>query len=144
MKKLVVLLVLLCFTYLTLTACEGDDNNTTEPSQRSSRAEADANVDLDISVLSGTMAHGAAERVFLNPGEYLGKSIKVKGEYEYWEVGGKSYHFVIVGADSGQCVKYFEFESDGELPAVGETVVVMGVFEAYDEDGDTFYRLSVS
>ena len=108
-------------------------------------------VDLDLSKMSSVMAYAQLTKIYEKPGDYMGKTIKVKGPYRsfFYDVTGLYYHSVAVGDATQCCLKYLEFEWKGEhifpddYPEENTEIVIEGVLGSYDELGETYYYLTV-
>ena len=109
-------------------------------------------IDVDLTALSSTMAFAEVSNILTKPAAYLGKTIKMSGVYEseYWDVTGKDYHYVIITDATSCCPQGLEFIRDGEhsypddYPAKQAHIEVVGVYDSYDEQGQTYYYLAVS
>jgi hypothetical protein len=81
--------------------------------------------------------------VYLNPPEYVGKTIKLEGIYDkYTDVdGGRTYNYVIrygPGCCGNDGTAGFEFLYDGDLPELGDWIEAIGTVEMAKE-GDYEY-----
>ena len=131
MKKL--LLSLLCVSLLltSLTACSGGGKQA-------------GNVDLDLSVMSGTAVYSEVYNMLNTPKNYEGKLIKVKGEYNVFTNSADEsleYYAVIIRDALQCCQQGIEFVlKDGSKPdlKVGTEVQVVGTFNTYYE-GEQMY-----
>ena len=96
---------------------------------------------IDLTVFNATMAHAEAEKILVHfPQNYIGKTIKMQGEYTFWNENGR--HYAVVGG-TGTCPKWFELKWDGGYPEEGTTITVTGVFDSYEEVGRDWYYLAV-
>ena len=96
---------------------------------------------VDLTVFNATMAHAEAEKILIvEPDNYIGRTIKVSGEYFYQSQTGK--HYVIVEG-SATCPKAFELKWDSGYLQEGAIITVTGIFESYTEADMTWYRLDV-
>ena len=124
---------------LSATGCSGGD------------AIADGSVDVDLTALSSTMVYAEVNNMMVNPGDYMGKTIKMSGPYyaRYYDMTDIYYHYVIVEDATSCCVQGLEFILSGEhcypddYPDERDAIEVTGVFKSYDELGKTYYYLAV-
>lgn len=120
-----------------------------KPIENINKAEGDA--DVDLTILSSTMVFGEVFNMVTNPEEYLGKSIKIRGEYYsyYDSETDNTYFFVIIADALGCCQQGLEFTLNDDhtfpedYPEDGKEVEFIGVFDKYEELGNTYYYLLV-
>lgn len=151
MKKLFCLLLaalLLC----TLAAC-GHEDTAQKPAAED--AEGTAAVDIDLTVLSGIMVYSEVNSMISFPDNYIGKTVKMKGQFAIGYVYNtdgtpdeSTARFACVIADATACCSQgLEFILTGEhtypdeYPELGAEITVVGTFEWYEEDGCRYYRL---
>ena len=151
MKKLFCVLLaalLLC----TLTAC-GHEDTAQKPAAEA--AEDTAALYIDLTVLSSTMVYSEVYSMMSFPDDYIGKTVKMKGQfvigYVYNTDGTpdeSTARFACVIADATACCSQgLEFILTGEhtypdeYPELGAEITVVGTFEWYEEDGCRYYRL---
>jgi zinc transport system permease protein len=91
--------------------------------------------------------------VYLNPKEYMGKTLKLEGLFKREQYGGKEYCFVIrygpgcCGSDGNAG---FEVAWGGEAaeeksyPAADAWVKAAGTLKSYEEDGNPFLYIALS
>ena len=111
----------------------------------------DTGIDVDLTALSSTMVYGEVFNMMMNPDNYIGKTIKVCGLYyaSYYEATEQYYHFVIIQDATACCAQGLEFRWESErvypedYPQNDTEIDITGVWESYEEDGQTWYRLSV-
>ncbi len=87
--------------------------------------------------------------VYLNPEDYLGKTIKYEGIFDvyYWEETDFTFYSVIrygPGCCGYDAYAGFEVAWDGEYPKQDDWVEAVGVLESYEEDGSTYLLLRLS
>lgn len=114
------------------------------------KPEADRAVDIDLTKLSSTMVYAEVNSIMMNPEKYLGKSIKIHGEYyaRFYDPMQKFYHFVIIFDALACCEQGLEFNMAGgnyaypdDYPPDATMVEIVGVFESYEEEGETWHRV---
>jgi uncharacterized membrane protein YcgQ (UPF0703/DUF1980 family) len=87
--------------------------------------------------------------VYLNPEDYLGKTIKLEGLFKQEQGTDKSYCFVLrygpgcCGYD-GNAGFEVAWDKDAPYPAADEWVEAMGVLKSYEEDGYPYLYLALS
>lgn len=151
MKKLFCVLLaalLLC----TLAAC-GHEDTAQKPAAED--AEDTAALDIDLTVLSSTMVYSEVYSMMSFPDDYIGKTVKIKGQFAIGYVYNtdgtpdeSAARFACVIADATACCSQgLEFILTGEhtypdeYPELGAEITVVGTFEWYEEDGCRYYRL---
>lgn len=104
-------------------------------------------IDYDLTIMSSSMVYALVYQLMINPDAYIGKTIKMSGNYcaIYYEPADKYYHYVIIQDAAACCTQGLEFVwGDGshvypeEYPEDETEVEVTGIFETYMEDGDNF------
>ena len=130
MKKIISLVLLFCFLFL----CSCDAVET--------------HADIDLSVMSDTLAYSMIEQIQTNYPSYIGKTIRISGIYDVMETEARNYYICGI-MDSTQCCSLgFEFLLAGDhtypddYPKAGDTVTVTGVFDIYYEGEDIFCQLT--
>ncbi|MCL2866140.1 MAG: hypothetical protein FWF47_00090 [Clostridia bacterium] len=142
MKKTVVVLFFICVVCMAVTGCSQKDNGTDD--------FADLGIiDLDISKMSGIMVYSQVVHIGENPAEYVGKCIKITGQYyaSYNEETASYYHYVIVGDEALCCQAGLKFIWKGDhkypndYPALNTNIELIGIYEKREEPGKTNYYL---
>lgn len=156
MKK--ILCLLLCVVLIVfLTACRGEDEETpsldgNEIQEHYDTEAGDAgddeyeNVDLDLTIISGTMVYSLVYNLMVSPDEYIGKVIKMNGMFSHFydEEKHKHYYACIIQDATACCsqgiefVPTEEFANPEERLEEGEEITVVGVLEPYS-DGEYKY-----
>lgn len=103
-------------------------------------------VDVDLTLLSGTMLYSQVNYMMSNPDEYRGKIVKVPGNFNvaYNQDKTKRYYGCLVSDQSACCSLGVEFELPDsysypeDYPEINGTIQVQGTFDTYDEDGYTY------
>lgn len=104
-----------------------------------------ADADVDLTKMSSTMIYGEVFQMMSNPDDYIGKTIKIRGQYNatYYEPTGKYYSYVLISDAMACCSQGIEFVWDNdshvypaEYPANGTEIEITGIFESYTEQGD--------
>lgn len=163
MKKLFHLLLIVTLI-VSLSACGNQETpqDTQKPSVPSSNAQESTNVsddlskpqisnnlDVDLTKLSSTMVYSEVYNMMYTPDDYIGKTVKMKGQFAYYEdPETKAQYFACIIADATACCSQgLEFILTGEhtypndYPELGSEITVTGTFEVYTENGFQYCRL---
>ena len=147
-----IVFLLIC---LLFCACANKAEGEALPEQEESpNAEADSvvqSVDVDLTQLSSTMVYGEVFAITDAPELYIGKTIRLSGEYysTYYDVTDKNYHFVVIADASACCQQGIEFllpdtyAYPQDYPKNGDELEISGVFKSYEEEGNTYYYIEV-
>lgn len=166
MKKGLLILVAVCMSALLLPACAGGEGEAPAATPAPTAAESpkpleieavpeaddpggDTGVDVDLTKLSSTMVYGEVFNMMSEPESYAGKTIKARGQYyaNYYEPTSQYYHFVIIQDAAACCAQGLEFVWLGEhaypedYPKDNTLIEIAGVWESYEEDGQTYYHI---
>lgn len=150
MKKLC-LLLLTAALIVSLSACGNKDTTQdTKGSAASGNTEAYTDLDVDLTKLSSTMVYSEVYNMMSSPDSYIGKTVKMKGQFAYYEdPDTKNQYFACIIADATACCSQgLEFILTGEhtypndYPALGTEITVTGIFEVYTENGHQYCRLA--
>ena len=106
-------------------------------------------VDVDLTRLSSTMVYSEVYNMMYAPDDYIGKTIKMTGQFVYYEnPDTKAQYFTcIIGDAMACCSQGLEFVMEGDLaypddyPELGAEITVIGEFQSYEENGMTWYHL---
>ena len=99
----------------------------------------DDGVDIDLTKMNSTMVYAQVYDMMTEPGNYIGKTVKMKGQFAVYEGPSRNYYAVIISDATACCSQGIEFRlSDernypDEYPPKGEEITVMGVFGTYSE-----------
>ena len=121
-----------------------DTNNETEAESNTyyTNKEVDLkSIDLDLTTYSSTMVYTEVYNMMLQPKEYKGKTVKIKGLFATYceESTGVNYFACIVQDATACCSQGIEFSLTGDYtypqdyPKEGEEITVVGVFDTYKE-----------
>jgi uncharacterized membrane protein YcgQ (UPF0703/DUF1980 family) len=83
---------------------------------------------------------GQMNDIYLNPDEYLGKTIQYEGYYTYFENDETGQRYDCIVRNGPGCCGYdssvgFEVDWKGNLPEVDDWCSVQGIVDIYDENG---------
>ena len=112
-------------------------------------SEPDASVDVDLTALSSTMVYSEVYNMLTVPDDYIGKTVKMSGMFvAYTNQDESQYYPAVIIADATACCSQgLEFVLEGNpsypegYPKLETEITVIGTFETYDEDGNTYCRL---
>ena len=123
-------------------------NQTTEKSSESAPttvkpAQSADGIDVDLTKLSSTMIYSEVYNMMLSPDSYIGKTVKMKGQFSYYEdPETKAQYFACIIADATACCSQgLEFVLAGDhtypkdYPELGAEITVIGTFNIYTENG---------
>ena len=110
---------------------------------------AEGPVDLDLSALSGTVVYSQVYNMVMQPDQYLGQTVRVRGNFSYFQdpVTMKEYFAVIIADAAACCAQGIEFVWRGEhrypddYPPLETEMTVTGEFGTYEENGFTYLQL---
>ncbi len=157
MKKILALLLVLALS-LALAAC-GQATAATEtalpaetaaPAETAPAAPGPEHPDVDLTLLSGTMVYAEVYAMMLNPADYIGKTVKMRGQFNAWTgEAGQVWFTCIVQDATACCAQGLEFELresrrfPEEYPAPGSEITVFGTFDTYEEevDGNIYFYM---
>lgn len=108
----------------------------------------DGEVEIDLTQLSSSMIYAQVYDMVYNGDNYLGKKVKVKGPFSYFqETDGREFFAVLVSDATACCSQGIEFVLDGEhtypndYPELGTEITVTGEFDYYKEGYATYCQL---
>ena len=133
------MLLALVFTLAAcLPACAGAET-----------AAAPVTVDLDLSVMSGTVVYAQVYNLLCDPTAWLGKTIRMGGFYSAFQdqSTGTVYHACVIPDATACCAQGIEFVWAGEhawpddYPGDAADITVTGRLEIYEENGIKYLHL---
>lgn len=135
MKRIVTLFLALAML-LGTTACGKD----------APQAAAE-NIDVDLTALSSTMVYSEVYNMVYTPTDYLGKTVKMRGQFAVYEGDGRNYYACLIADATSCCSQGIEFVVQDartypdDYPALGTEVTVVGTFDTYQEGDNTYCQL---
>jgi hypothetical protein len=106
-------------------------------------------IDIDLTQLNSTMVYAQVFDMINNGDNYLGKTVRAKGPFSYYqEPDGREFFAVIISDATACCSQGIEFVLDGDYtypddyPAIGTEITVVGKFNSYKEDFYTYIQLT--
>jgi len=101
-------------------------------------------IDVDLTQMSATMVYAEVFQMTVDPQSYVGKTVRMQGQSfsMYYEQTAQTYHSVIIADATACCQQGLEYLlPDGAYPPDEREIAVTGVFETYEELGETYCRL---
>ncbi len=108
---------------------------------------AQCTVDVDLTQWSSTMVYSEVYAMMVEPEQYLGKTVKMRGMFATQEYNGERLYACIVQDATACCAQGLEFEMAEALvypddyPEPGTEVTVVGTFDSYKEAVDGNYYI---
>ncbi|MDR0426691.1 MAG: hypothetical protein LBH24_05950 [Clostridiales bacterium] len=101
---------------------------------------------IDLTSMSSNMVYVYVNDMVNNrPEDYVGKTIKAKGNYQQSVSGEpeRARRYLVIQDAAACCAQGVEFVYENEYPEENREIELTGIFERYEERGETYYRLSV-
>lgn len=103
--------------------------------------------ELDLTGMSGTMLYTTVYHMVMQPDDYLGRTIRVKGQFSAYadEKSGKSYYACFIADAAGCCAQGLEFipaealAYPDDFPEPGTDITVSGEFTLMQEENGFQY-----
>jgi hypothetical protein len=108
--------------------------------------QSEENIDYDLTSMGSDLVYATVYQLMVNPNDYIGKTFRIKGNYyaSYYEETKQYYHCCIIQDATACCSQGLEFVWDDgshaypdEYPEDNVEIVVTGIFETYNEEGDS-------
>ena len=90
--------------------------------------------DIDLTAMSGTMVYSVVYDMVWNPGNYVGKTVKMHGRYARYtsDDTGTVHHACVVQDATACCAQGIDFELvDGAYPDPDSEITVVGTLDTY-------------
>ena len=93
------------------------------------------------------MVYSEVYNMMVVPDDYLGKTVRMSGQFQVYEGEGRNYYVVLIADATACCQQGMEFVLSGEhkypedYPALDSTITVEGVFGTYTENGWRYCQL---
>ena len=149
MKKLICILLAILML-ASLAACGGTQSGTGEAkADASSKAEEKKTekIDIDLTAMSSTMIYSEVQNMMTAPDDYVGKKVKMAGQFNVAEVGDNRYFACLIKDATACCASGVEFVWAGEhsypddYPEENAPITVTGTFTTYKEGEATYCQL---
>ena len=106
-------------------------------------------VDVDLTALSGALVLSEVTNMLSSPKNYIGKTVKMRGSFASFPnpVTGGYYFTCMIQDAAACCAQGMEFILAGDLtypddyPPVKSIICVIGIFDTYQEGGNTYCTL---
>ncbi len=102
-------------------------------------ASAPGTVDLDLTVMSGTMVFAQVYNMMQTPEDFVGKVVKIEGLFTIYrdEAADRTFYSCIILDATACCSQGIDLllSSEEDLPEMGEEIVAVGTFDTYLHDG---------
>ncbi|MCL2014189.1 MAG: hypothetical protein FWG69_04290 [Oscillospiraceae bacterium] len=141
MKKRISAIILCAIIMCTITiALAGCSRNP----QKYSGENSNDGVDVDLTSMNETMLSAELNNIKENPDDYLGKTIKINGDYfpSYDQANNKYYHSVITKSDPNNCCtegilfsRNENYKYPEDYPAEGSKIEMTGLLKKAEEQG---------
>lgn len=149
MKKLICILLAILML-ASLAACGGTQNGTgKDKADTSSKAEEKRTekIDIDLTSMSSTMIYSEVQNMMTAPDDYVGKKVKMAGQFNVAEVGDNRYFACLIKDATACCASGVEFvwagehSYPGDYPEENAPITVTGTFTTYKEGEATYCQL---
>ncbi|WP_054740254.1 hypothetical protein [Cellulosilyticum ruminicola] len=103
-------------------------------------------IDIDLTQMNSDMVYATVYQFVMEPESYIGKKVKMTGTYYpvFDESIKNRYHCCMIKDAAACCAQGLEFIWDkgehvypDEYPNKGNKITVIGIFETYQEEGNT-------
>lgn len=102
--------------------------------------------DVDLTAMSSTMVYAEVSNMMWEPERYLGRTVKLRGEYVVYhdEENDEYYHAVIITDALACCAQGLEFVWSGEhtypddYPEDGAEIEIAGIFQIGQAEGYSY------
>lgn len=107
-------------------------------------------IDYDLTKMSSTMIYGQVFDMMIDPDSYIGKTLKMKGNFQVFEneENNERYYAIVIQDATACCQQGIEFIWSGEhtypddYPKIGDEITITGVYQvSYTEDDLMFNYL---
>ena len=156
MKKLICILLCALLVSAAFSGCSKKESPEEETQTSEATTEAVTEPDLDLSQMSGTAIYSEVYNIMSEPQKYVGKIIKIKGNFQIYEdvqqnegfVQQQKIFYACVIPDATACcqqgiefvpAKAMNYPSD--FPQLGTEIIVSGKFTPYTDNGQQYYTL---
>ncbi len=160
-NRFIIVLVCLLLSCILLvvvaTACnKNNEDIPPEPTVATNRAtpsvsapSTTATPDVDLTTLSSTMVYAEVANMMVNPEQYVGKTIKVRGEFNTIDNPdtGDTHYMIVIRDALACCAQGLEFfptsgqQFPGDFPSYSTEIELTGIYTSYLEGDTTFYQI---
>ena len=140
----------------SLAACGGTQNGTGEDKADTSskaeekKTEKTEKIDIDLTAMSSTMIYSEVQNMMTAPDDYVGKKVKMAGQFNVAEVGDNRYFACLIKDATACCASGVEFvwagehSYPGDYPEENAPITVTGTFTTYKEGEATYCQLKAA
>ena len=106
-----------------------------------------AAAETDLTVLDTQMAYVQLSNMMLNPEDYKGKTVKLRGQFAHAAEADREFFVCYLMDATACCSQSLEFETDeayafpDAYPPEQSEITVFGTFDVYEYNGFRMYRL---
>lgn len=106
-----------------------------------------AEIDVDLTALSSTMVYSEVYNMVYTPADYLGKTVKMRGQFAVYEGDSRNYYACLIADATSCCSQGIEFVVQDartypdDYPELGTEITVVGTFDTYQEGETTYCQL---
>ncbi len=126
-----------------------EEKQTEDVEENSSVGTLEMDIDVDLTKMSSTMVYSEVYNMITSPSDYLGKVIKMKGNFGFFldESTGNRYFACVVQDATACCAQGIEFTlTDNyvypdDYPEPETEFTVVGIFDTYEENGYYYITL---
>ena len=126
-----------------------DINSTSEEISEVSQIFYDPENTIDLTKMSTTMAYAEICNMVESPQNYAGKNVIMEGSFmAYLNYAINEYYFVCMMTDATACcaqglkfVTEMPYSYPYDCPKDGDKIKVQGIFDVYEENGNTLFQL---
>ena len=130
-----------------MTTVSEPSDSSLETTSKAPEDKADE-YDIDLTVLDSTMVYAQVYDMVYNAENYVGKKVKAKGNFAYYqEPDGREFFAVIISDATACCSQGLEFVLEGnyvypdDYPPLDTEITITGVFDYYEERNVRYCRL---
>ena len=128
------------------TSSRASDRRESTSSSANKAPSKPEKVDLDLTTMSSTMVYSEVFNMVTTPENYIGKTVKMRGTYMYYydEKPNHYYFFCLISDAMACCSQGIEFSLTKDYrypedyPKPDDEITVVGVFDSYEEEGNTY------
>ena len=106
---------------------------------------------IDLTVMNSQMTYTQVYNIVNDPAEYLGKTLKIKGlfDYNHFDATDKDYYYCVIPDAAACCSHGIEFIWQGghetsDYPDKNKEITIEGVYDTYTELGIVYYYVSAN
>lgn len=146
MKKILCVILALCMTAALAGCGEKTPSGGTDGTKATEKAKS-GGIDVDLTKLSSTMVYSEVYNMMMNPSDYIGKTVKMRGQFAVYQTTEQDYFACVIADATACCQQGLEFVLSGthsypdDYPALGTEITVVGQFQTYMEGGQMYCHL---